>query len=100
MSKLAREHNIAVLFVAGDGLALMRLNHLLKSKRDIYMDMTPVIIPIQGAPRVLSASVFRLGFCAPPSPIFGPSVSTPGSSGGRAAGTPIANPFSEFFKVA
>jgi hypothetical protein len=78
----------------------LRLNHLLKSKRDIYMDMTPVIIPIQGAPRVLSASVFRLGFCAPPSPIFGPSVSTPGSSGGRAAGTPIANPFSEFFKVA
>ena len=65
MSKLAREHNIAVLFVAGDGLALMRLNHLLKSKRDIYMDMAPVIIPIQGAPRVLSASVFRLGFlCA------------------------------------
>jgi hypothetical protein len=43
----------------------LRLNHLLKSKRDIYMDMTPVIIPIQGAPRVLSASVFRLGFlCA------------------------------------
>ena len=27
------------------GLALMRVNHLLKSKRDIYMDMTPVIIP-------------------------------------------------------
>ena len=23
----------------------LRLNHLLKSKRDIYMDMTPVIIP-------------------------------------------------------
>ena len=27
------------------GLALMHVNHLLKSKRDIYMDMTPVIIP-------------------------------------------------------
>ena len=36
------------LFVAGDGLALMRLNHLLASKPDIYFDQTPFIIPVQG----------------------------------------------------
>ena len=48
MTKYARKHNISVLFVAGDGLALMRLNHLLKNKRDLYMDASPVIIPIQG----------------------------------------------------
>ena len=40
-----------ILFVAGDGLALMRLNHLLANKADLYIDMTPLIIPIQGAPR-------------------------------------------------
>ena len=59
MTKLAREHKIGVLFVAGDGLALMRLNHLLKNKRDLYMDASPVIIPIQGtcAP--------QFAFCAP-----------------------------------
>jgi len=37
-----------IMFVAGDGLALMRLNHLLANKPDIYIDQTPVIIPIQG----------------------------------------------------
>ena len=53
MTKLARKLKVSVLFVAGDGLALMRLNHLLKNKRDLYMDASPVIIPIQGmrAPR-------------------------------------------------
>jgi hypothetical protein len=38
-----------ILFAAGDGLALMRLNHLLHNKSDTYIDMTPMIIPIQGA---------------------------------------------------
>lgn len=38
----------SILFVAGDGLALMRLNHLLANKPDIYIDSTPLIIPIQG----------------------------------------------------
>ena len=30
-----------ILFVAGDGLALMRLNHLLNNSSDKYLDMTP-----------------------------------------------------------
>ena len=38
-----------ILFAAGDGLALMRLNHLLHGKSDLYIEMTPMIIPIQGA---------------------------------------------------
>ena len=38
----------SILFVAGDGLALMRLNHLLKNKPDMYIDTSPVVIPIQG----------------------------------------------------
>lgn len=37
-----------IMFCAGDGLALMRLNHLLHNKSDVYVDMTPMIIPIQG----------------------------------------------------
>ena len=37
-----------IMFVAGDGLALMRLNHLLANKPDVYIDQTPLIIPIQG----------------------------------------------------
>jgi hypothetical protein len=48
MTKYAREHGACVLFVAGDGLALMRLNHLLKNKPDMYIDTSPVVIPIQG----------------------------------------------------
>jgi hypothetical protein len=38
-----------IMFAAGDGLALMRLNHLLHNKPDLYIDMTPFIIPVQGA---------------------------------------------------
>ena len=48
MTTYAREHNVGVLFVAGDGLALMRLNHLLKNKTDLYIHQSPVVIPIQG----------------------------------------------------
>ena len=48
MTAYARAHGVKILFVAGDGLALMRLNHLLKAKSSIYLDMTPVVIPIQG----------------------------------------------------
>ena len=36
------------IFVAGDGLALMRLNHLLANKADVYIHQTPMVIPIQG----------------------------------------------------
>ena len=49
MTEFARAHNAGVLFVAGDGLALMRLNHLLANKQHLYIDQTPVVIPIQGA---------------------------------------------------
>ena len=38
-----------ILFLAGDGLALMRLNHLLALKPDQYIDQTPVVIPVQGS---------------------------------------------------
>ena len=48
MTDFARSHGVGVLFVAGDGLALMRLNHLLKNKPDSYIDTSPVVIPIQG----------------------------------------------------
>ena len=41
--------NESILFIAGDGLALMRMNHLLASKPDIYFDQSLAIIPIQGA---------------------------------------------------
>ena len=30
--------NESILFIAGDGLALMRMNHLLASKPDIYFE--------------------------------------------------------------
>ena len=39
-----------ILFLAGDGLALMRLNHLLCSCPDEFLDSTPAVVPIQGAP--------------------------------------------------
>ena len=38
----------SILFVAGDGLALMRLNHLLAEKPELYFDQTPFIVPVQG----------------------------------------------------
>ena len=50
MTTFARENKVGVLFVAGDGLALMRLNHLLKNKPELYIDQSPVVIPIQGTP--------------------------------------------------
>ena len=40
--------NLQFIFMAGDGLTLMRMNHLLKHKDHIYIDQTPVVIPIQG----------------------------------------------------
>ena len=40
--------NKKILFVAGDGLSLMRLNHLLAQEPDVYLDQTPVVVPIQG----------------------------------------------------
>ena len=37
------------IFLAGDGLTLMRMNHLLANKPDVYIFQTPAIIPIQGS---------------------------------------------------
>ena len=41
-------HQCRFLFAAGDGLTLMRENHLLAQKADEYIHSTPVIIPVQG----------------------------------------------------
>ena len=53
--------SMKIMFVAGDGLCLMRLNHLLASHPDLYISMTPFIVPIQGVRResslVFGASV-------------------------------------------
>jgi hypothetical protein len=37
-----------ILFVGGDGLSIIRMNHLLKLKHDLYIDSAPLIIPMQG----------------------------------------------------
>ena len=37
-----------ILFVGGDGLSIMRINHLMKLRPDIYVDSAPLIIPVQG----------------------------------------------------
>ena len=37
-----------ILFVGGDGLSIIRVNHLLKMKPDLYIDSAPLIIPMQG----------------------------------------------------
>ena len=37
-----------ILFIAGDGLSLMRMNHLLASEPDVFLDQSPAVVPIQG----------------------------------------------------
>ena len=37
-----------ILFVGGDGLSILRINHLLKDHPDLYLDSAPMIIPVQG----------------------------------------------------
>lgn len=37
-----------ILFVGGDGLSILRINHLLQKYPDLYLDSAPMIIPIQG----------------------------------------------------
>ena len=37
-----------ILFVGGDGLSILRINHLLAQHPDLYIDQTPVIVPVQG----------------------------------------------------
>eukprot|EP00965_Chrysotila_dentata_P085203 2811053-Pleurochrysis_carterae.AAC.1 len=36
------------LFVGGDGLSIIRINHLIKDHPDIYLNSAPFIIPVQG----------------------------------------------------
>ena len=49
MNKMRQEFpHLKILFLAGDGLALMRVNWLLALHPDIYLDQSPCIIPIQG----------------------------------------------------
>ena len=38
-----------ILFIAGDGLSLMRMNHLLASEPEEFLDQSPAVVPIQGA---------------------------------------------------
>lgn len=40
--------NSAIMFCGGDGLSLMRLNHLLCSEPETYLDSTPAVLPVQG----------------------------------------------------
>ena len=56
----------SVLFVAGDGLALMRLNHLLAAKPELYFDTAPFIIPVQGVYTSLTSA--RAAAVLPPRP--------------------------------
>lgn len=48
MSAKMAAQGVKILFLAGDGLALMRPNHLLAQQPETFINFTPVIIPIQG----------------------------------------------------
>jgi hypothetical protein len=49
VNKMRSKHlDKRILFVGGDGLSIIRMNHLLKLKPDIYIDSAPLIIPMQG----------------------------------------------------
>ena len=37
-----------ILFVGGDGLSINRVNHLIKDHFELYLDQTPVMIPVAG----------------------------------------------------
>lgn len=47
---LMRSHHLdkRILFVGGDGLSIIRINHLLHARPDLYLDSAPFIIPVQG----------------------------------------------------
>lgn len=49
------------LFGAGDGLSLMRVNHVLANKPDVYLWSTPVYIPMQGSEHDARHSLFSFG---------------------------------------
>ncbi len=49
LSVMTRAHRaLPLLFVAGDGLSLMRINHLLANHPDKYIDQTPWTVNIAG----------------------------------------------------
>ena len=66
LNVMRSEHtNESVLFVAGDGLALMRMNHILASKADVYFEQTPFVIPVQGeCPHLLLTFYTSITACA------------------------------------
>ena len=43
-----RHRDKFILFVGGDGLSIMRINHLLLKHPDLYLDSAPMVIPVQG----------------------------------------------------
>jgi hypothetical protein len=48
LSMIFNELGGRAIFAAGDGLSIMRMNHLLSNKPDVYIDMSPHCIPLQG----------------------------------------------------
>ena len=37
-----------ILFVGGDGLSILRINHLLVNHPELFLDSAPMVIPVQG----------------------------------------------------
>jgi hypothetical protein len=81
----------SVLFVAGDGLALMRLNHLLAAKPELYFDSAPFIIPVQGVYTSLTARARRRGLPRPLIDVVQASIHTGFFTLCIASGASIAN---------
>lgn len=49
LNRMRNEHlDKRILFVGGDGLSILRINHLLKDHPDLYLDSAPMVIPVQG----------------------------------------------------
>lgn len=54
------QRNRSFVFVAGDGLSLMRMNHLLSMNPDKYIFETPAVVPIQGEPHDCAHDMFEV----------------------------------------
>jgi hypothetical protein len=49
LNRMRNEHlHKRILFVGGDGLSILRINHLLKDHPDLYLDSDPMVILVQG----------------------------------------------------
>jgi hypothetical protein len=49
LDRMRRQHlDKRILWVGGDGLSIMRINHLIHDHPDIYLDSAPIVIPVQG----------------------------------------------------